>query len=182
MKAPCPTAKTPARRVHAQTVRSLVRENRFQDVEGREWFFCETPECDVVYFAADGTTLDKRDVDVRVGIKEEEPPHTVCYCFGHTVESIQDEIRNTGRSTAFDSITEKVKAGECSCEVLNPKGTCCLGDVRIVAQEAMGASHANQDGPEDDCCAAPAPSREAPAGHSCCSLPAHEDGKEIEDE
>lgn len=161
MKALCPTAKTPGKRVQAQTVRSLVRENRFQDVEGREWFFCEVAACDVVYFAADGATLDKKDLNVRVGIKEEDPPHTVCYCFGHTVESIQDEIGKTGRSTAFDSVTEKVKAGECSCEVLNPKGTCCLGDIRIVAQEALGTSGANQDDSEGDCCAAPAPPAEA---------------------
>ena len=32
-----------------------------------------------------------------------------------------------------------------------------VNDVRIVAEEALGASDANQDGPEDDCCEAPAP-------------------------
>lgn len=182
MRALCPTAKTPGGRVPALTVRSLVREDRIQDVEGRDWFFCEAPECDVVYFVADGTTLDRSDVDVRVGIKEEDPPHTVCYCFGHTVESIQDEIRRTGRSTAFDSITEKVRAGECSCEVLNPKGTCCLGDVRLVAEESLSARHTEQDDSAGDRIAVPARSEEAPAGDSCCSFPARMAGKEIEDE
>lgn len=182
MRSLCPTARTPGQRVQALTVRSLVRQNRYRDVAGREWFFCASPECDIVYFAADGTTLDQRDLDVRVGIKAENPPHTVCYCFGHTEESIQDEIRKTGRSSAFDSITERVKAGECSCEVLNPKGTCCLGDVREVAREALGRHGADQPGLADDCCAASAPVLEAPAGHACCSLPTGEKNKGIEDE
>jgi len=63
----------------------------------------------------------------------------VCYCFGHTVESIQQEIRETGRSSVVTSIRRKVDAGECSCELLNPKETCCLGDVNKTVKEALAS-------------------------------------------
>ena len=56
----------------------------------------------------------------------------VCYCFGYTEKSIRDEIEQTGASTATASITAEVKAGRCACEVRNPKGSCCLGDVARV--------------------------------------------------
>ncbi len=119
------------------TLRSLVRSEHLAAVEGREWFLCEQPDCDVVYFTDDGRRLDKGALKVRVGLKEKEAPRPACYCFGHMVESIQEEIDRTGRSTVAASIKEKVEAGECSCEVLNPKGTCCLGDVNKVVKEAL---------------------------------------------
>ena len=137
MNALCPTAGVAGRRAPTITVRSLVREERAREVDGREWFFCDLPDCVVVYFTHDGRTLEKNALKVRVGLKEKDAPRPVCYCFGHTVESIREEIGRTGRSTVAASIKEKVEAGECSCEVLNPKGTCCLGDVYKVVKEAL---------------------------------------------
>jgi hypothetical protein len=34
-------------------------------------------------------------------------------------------------------ITQEVKAGRCACEVKNPAGSCCLGDVARVLQAAV---------------------------------------------
>ncbi len=121
------------------TLRSLVLPEHAAVVEGREWFFCCLPDCEVVYFTHDGQTLEKNALRVRVGLKERVAPLSVCYCFGHTVESIREEIEKTGRSTVGASIREKVEAGVCSCEVLNPKGACCLGDVNEVAKEAIAS-------------------------------------------
>lgn len=39
-----------------------------------------------------------------------------------------------GDSTAQQIIMQEVKAGRCACEVKNPAGTCCLGDVTRAAQ------------------------------------------------
>ncbi len=133
----CPTSQKPGKRVRPPTVVSLVNEDRVAEVDGRDWFFCALKDCEVVYFAEDGTTIPKSDLKVRVGLKEKDAPHTVCYCFGHTVESIREEVVRTGRSTVVDSITSRVKAGECACETTNPKGTCCLGDVGRVVKELV---------------------------------------------
>lgn len=134
----CPVAGKTGKRVPFVTLKSLVRPEYGATLEGRDWFFCDQPDCDVVYFTRDGVTLGKAALKVRVGLKEKESPRTVCYCFSHTVESIRQEIEQTGRSAVAASIKEKVSAGECNCEILNPKGTCCLGDVSRVVKEALG--------------------------------------------
>lgn len=166
MAALCPVAGKPGRRVTDVTLRSLVRNERRSEIERGEWFYCDLPDCDVVYFAADGRTLHKDAIKVRVGAKEKSPPRTVCYCFGHTVESIHDEIERTGQSTVAASITAKVKAGECRCERLNPKGSCCLGDV---SKAVKGAFAAIGDARPS---AAPACAVKGEPSHDCCAVPA----------
>lgn len=135
----CPTAGKPGKPVRPVTLRSLVRDECAGEIEDRAWFFCDLADCDVVYFSADGKVLPKTNLKVRVGLKEKESPRPVCYCFGHTVESIREEITRTGRSTVAAAITAKINAGLCTCELLNPKGRCCLGDVNRIAA-AVSAS------------------------------------------
>ncbi len=79
----------------------------------------------------------KEDVRVRVGIKETEDPIPVCYCFGWTREKIFNQIKEQGFSTAIQEISAKVKAGECACEINNPSGRCCLGEVNKVVKKGM---------------------------------------------
>lgn len=157
----CPVAGKPGRRVPDITLRSLVRDEHLSALDDGDWFYCDLPDCDVVYFAADGRTLKKDALKVRVGAKEKSAPHPVCYCFGHTVESIHEEIERTGQSSVAASITAKVKAGECSCETLNPKGSCCLGDVNKAVKDAFAAAGREREEtaePAHDCCAvAPEP-------------------------
>lgn len=132
----CPEANTRGRPVKFVTVSSLVRPEHRPLVAGRAWSYCGDPACDVVYFAEDGAILRRSDLAVRVGEKEADPPRTVCYCFGHTRESIRDEVLRTGASDVVDAVAAKVRAKECSCETMNPKGTCCLADLRKAVEEA----------------------------------------------
>jgi len=74
-----------------------------------------------------------------VGLKEREAPRPVCYCFGHTVESIRERWRN-GPEHRGHLDQGECGARECSCEVLNPKGICCLGDVNKVVKEALAST------------------------------------------
>jgi len=157
----CPAAGKRGKPVPLVTLRSLVLPEHAAVVEGREWFFCSLPDCEVVYFTPDGQTLEKNALKVRVGLKEREAPRPVCYCFGHTVESIREEIEKMGRSTVVASIKENVEAGACSCEVLNPKGTCCLGDVNEVVKEALASNGAPR--PEET----QQPASAQSASHAC---------------
>ncbi|MEE8186204.1 MAG: hypothetical protein V3T99_00905, partial [Nitrososphaerales archaeon] len=58
-----------------------------------------------------------------------------CYCYDWTRNRIKNELVETGKSTAAIEIAKKVKAGLCECDIKNPKGTCCLGDVIAVVKE-----------------------------------------------
>ena len=74
---------------------------------------------------------------MRVGVKVAAPPHTICYCFGHTVESMRADVTRAGSSEALEAIQAAVKAGTCRCEVMNPSGHCCMGDM-IKALKVIG--------------------------------------------
>lgn len=89
------------------TLRSLDRDERLAAVDGGDSFYCGLPDCDVVSFAADGRTLTKHALKVQVGAKEKIGPRTVCDCFGHTVESIREEVERTGRSSVAASIPRR---------------------------------------------------------------------------
>lgn len=172
----CPITRTPGKRVTPVTLRSLVRENRLPDTEGREWFYCPEPDCDVVYFAPDGATLARTALKVRVGAKEHDPPRTVCYCFGHTLEGIEADVKRCGTSHIADEITEHCRRGLDRCEETNPKGSCCLGDVRRAIQDAQAKQDrlAETDSVPsaakgEDCCAAGAGPKPAATSRAATS-------------
>lgn len=139
----CPVSGTRSKQVAALTIRSLVRRLPFE-MPPAQYYFCDAPGCDVVYFPSHGhaPTFRRSDLLIRIGVKETEEPLPVCYCFGITRNQIQQEIRSTGKSMAAERVSAEVKAGNCACEVKNPSGKCCLGDIaRAVklAQESASA-------------------------------------------
>jgi hypothetical protein len=100
--------------------------------------YCATEACPVVYYGSGGVVLERQHVRVPVNAKDMGADVPLCYCFGHTRRSIAEEIAATGRSSAFTAVTHEVKAGHCACEVKNPSGRCCLGDVRACEKRAAG--------------------------------------------
>jgi len=104
------------------------------------YLFCRTPDCPVVYFSADGRRSFTRD-QVRERIYQKEPDADdvfVCYCFRHTPGSIRAEVQATGHSAAVDAINAGIQAGQCACDIRNPQGSCCLGNVRAIVKRLSG--------------------------------------------
>ena len=132
----CPQCGREGQPVDRTTVQALLNPEALGMVNGCQYVFCETPHCPVVYSAADGTQLRKAQVRVRVGLKETEDPVPICYCFGVTERMIREEIQRTGGSSASPRIRAEIKAGNCRCEVENPSGRCCLGEVRQAEKQA----------------------------------------------
>ena len=129
----CPSCKATGKPVHAITVRSLTLAERRPDHEN-DFHFCATRNCPVVYFDGTGATLLKTDLRVPVWQKCEDKTVPICYCFGWSEERIHSEIEETGKSTAVSAISAQVKAGACACEVKNPQGSCCLGNISKVVR------------------------------------------------
>jgi hypothetical protein len=109
---------------------------------GAHWF-CADAGCDVVYFAAEGAQFATMDLRVAVWQKLPFGRRMVCYCFGESEASIREEVEVTGRSSAVTRIREHIAAGRCACEVRNPRGACCLGDV-TAAVTRVASALANQ--------------------------------------
>lgn len=121
------------------TIRSFVKESKLEAIKNPDGFyFCETSTCQCVYFNnVQQIYLHKEDIKVSVGIKETEGSIPVCYCFNWTKDRIFDQIKQQEYSTVIQEITTKVKAGECSCEIKNPSGKCCLGEVNKMIKNGM---------------------------------------------
>ncbi len=137
----CPVNGARSKQVDMLTVKSLVCHLPL-GMPNAQYYFCESPPCDVVYFPLNpqAPIFRRADLLVRVGAKETEDPIPVCYCFGFTRKDIEDEVAQTGRSTISGRITAEVKAGNCSCEVKNPSGKCCLGNVTRAVQDCARAT------------------------------------------
>ncbi len=98
--------------------------------------FCADPDCSTVYYSEDGQQVFvEADLRERVYQKHANDKEiSICYCFHHTVGSIGSEIAESGQSTVVAEITAGIKAGQCACDIRNPQGDCCLGNVRALVK------------------------------------------------
>lgn len=126
--------------VDVQTVKALLTEQALARLETTSYRFCADARCDVVYFGGTGSHFGTADLRVPVWQKLPSGSRPVCYCFGESEASIPAEIELTGRSLAVDRIREHIRAERCACDVRNPRGTCCLGDV-IAAVKRVDSRH-----------------------------------------
>jgi hypothetical protein len=117
----------------------LVKPQFLETVDAAGFLFCPSADCDVVYFHAHGVRLTKADVRVRVGLKENEDPVPICYCFGFTEAMAGDEIRATGKCTIPERISAEMKRELCACEVRNPQGSCCFANVTALVKRLLAS-------------------------------------------
>ncbi len=130
----CVACRTAAKPVDSLTVKALLTESALNRFEPAQYRFCPDPNCDLVYFGEGAPTFLKSDL--RVPVWQKEPPgrRTICYCFGENEGDIAAEIDRTGESLAVYRVRTHIAAGRCACEVRNPKGACCLGDVTAAVE------------------------------------------------
>lgn len=133
----CPRCDAKGKGVSLATVGSIAKRSVAAEKLSRPTYkLCRNVGCPVVYFAP-GIVIEKDELRVPVNFKDRIYEGPVCYCFGYTVADIKAEIQSEGYSTAAAMITAEIKAGHCACEVKNPAGACCLGDVTRAVQSAL---------------------------------------------
>ena len=124
--------------VDAETLRHLIKKERIHEIKDTGYYFCKAPDCDTVYYHPEsGQTFEKSDLKIRVGLKETEDPVWVCYCFDISKKMIAEEIEGTGYSASRDRIRRQVADKNCECEIKNPSGRCCLGEVLAAEKEVQ---------------------------------------------
>jgi hypothetical protein len=122
----CPFCAQKGKPVKTITLQSLLKPDALLRMDESPYHFCSSPGCDVVYFGGQGIgTFMKRDLTVRVGIKESAAPRPICYCFNHTIEELEEEVRCYGKTRAIEDIKTRMKTA-CWCETKSPQGACCL--------------------------------------------------------
>jgi copper chaperone CopZ len=162
----CPSCGKKGKRVSPVTLRALLKEPHGESIASSEqsrcgtngngepgckpasgdtgWRFCDSRDCDVVYFAEESdATFTRPQLKVAAGAKETAGERPLCYCFGHSVASIKSELQAKGRSDALDDIRRQMEDPGCRCQVTNPSGSCCLGSVARgieIARKELGMS------------------------------------------
>ena len=115
--------------VARQTVVHHVKSEKLSSVGDEEYKFCSSPNCAVVYYAASGQVFTVDDVRELVTSKTSGNSRPLCYCFGFTEGFARREIAQTSKSSVSKQVSRFIKEKLCSCEIRNPSGVCCLGEI-----------------------------------------------------
>lgn len=135
----CPATDRPGSPVHSASIDVLSLSAHGPHGPRSRWYFCPEASCLVAFYDDRGGTIGTDAIRTRVGSKPSSAPEPICYCFGVMKETIQDEARREGHSATARWIRERVRARECTCEALNPRRVCCLGEVQKAVKEARGS-------------------------------------------
>jgi hypothetical protein len=126
----CPECGQAGKPVQLQTVKALLRVS-LRELESGDYLFCRTPTCPVVYFSSANTQVFTTP-QIRERVYQKEPDQDavfVCYCFRHTVGEVRS-LSPQAQEELIQDIHAGIQAGQCACELRNPQGSCCLGNVR----------------------------------------------------
>jgi hypothetical protein len=142
----CPACGQRGAPVQLQTVKALLTEIALRRVQLTHYRFCGNAACDLVYFGDAGNRFGTGDIRVPVWQKQMPGARLLCYCFGETEAAIRAEILRDGRADAVGRVRQHLAAQRCACEIRNPRGACCLGDViagvtRIESEIAEGKTN-----------------------------------------
>ena len=141
-QAPCPTNQQVGPVLDTLTVKALLALPLTAVAPDHGYRFCPAPDCPTVYYRADGRQVFGED-DLRERVYQKhtaDPASPVCYCFGHTVADIQAALAAGDPDRILDHIERGIQAGQCACDIRNPQGRCCLGNVRELIDHLSASS------------------------------------------
>ena len=131
----CPECSKTGKLVQGQTVKAFLSVS-LREAQDIQYLFCRTQTCPVVYFSTDGEqTFTVEQIRERVYQKEPEAQDVfVCYCFRYTVGNLQAASHEACLAILKD-INTGIDTGQCACDLRNPQGSCCLGNIRRLIKQ-----------------------------------------------
>ncbi len=132
----CPTNGRPGRSVGRITVQSMIN-NRDVDLRDAQFRLCFDPSCPTVYYSEDGLQLfGEQDLSERLYQKHNlDDDQLICYCFRYKTGDIRSQVLSKGKTEIPGTISKEISAGKCECEIRNPQGSCCLGNVHMLVND-----------------------------------------------
>jgi hypothetical protein len=131
----CPSCGDKGKSIDTQTVKTLLALS-LRLLQADAYRFCSTPTCPLVYFSGDGTE-QYRESDLRERVYQKhlhDADVFVCYCFRHSLGALQSDPATVDADSIVADIKSGIQAGQCACEIRNPQGSCCLGNVVTIAR------------------------------------------------
>ncbi|MDH5328127.1 MAG: hypothetical protein OEZ68_18700 [Gammaproteobacteria bacterium] len=118
----CPVNNKKYAPVDRQTMLHHLKSAWYRLLKVQQYYFCDSPDCDVVYFGEDDKVITVAELRHPIGQKQTGNDKKICYCFGITLS----DIKNNPLLKQF--VIKQTKERNCSCETKNPSGRCCLKD------------------------------------------------------
>lgn len=145
----CQNAGTPVNRITPQhTLKGPFRSTLSSE---DNYHFCENPECDTVYFSADGEqSFSSKQLINRVTCKDSSPETPLCYCYKITKGDALKEYQESGESTVSQQIEQKMTEKSCFCDKSNPRGICCTDEIKDWLKE-RGMKQRESNSKESSC-------------------------------
>jgi hypothetical protein len=131
----CAECGAKGRSVERRTVLHHVKSELLARVSDDDYRFCPAPACAVVYYGTCGAVFTVNDVRELVTAKANGDVRPLCYCFGFTEGDIRREITQAGETRIPSQIGRFIKEKICACEIRNPSGACCLGEVNKTVKQ-----------------------------------------------
>jgi hypothetical protein len=125
----CPRCGNGGKKIEIITLKSLLLPEALPNLTPEaNYRLCLNKTCDVVYFNQMKELFLTQDIKVPVYQKTDDEDCPVCYCFGWTRRKLKEAV--TEKEDIVSIIAAHMKAGKCGCNVNNPQGSCCLGNVK----------------------------------------------------
>lgn len=121
-KGRCPVNGLNYFEVSVRTIAHHIKEPWTWTPSAQRYFFCDAPDCDVVYFGDDNSVILKSRLRERIGAKEQMGDALLCHCFGVSRADFERD------PATREFVMAQTKKGACSCDLTNPSGRCCLKD------------------------------------------------------
>jgi hypothetical protein len=121
-RACCPVNGKEYNFVGVNTILRHLAEPWHNNLKYQSYYYCTDANCDVVYFGQDESIIKKSALRTKVGVKNNSPERSICYCFGVSYITAKND------ETVKEFVTEMTRQFLCSCETSNPSGRCCLKD------------------------------------------------------
>jgi len=134
----CPSCGQKGKTVDTQIVKAMLAVSLEMIRPSATYRFCRTKTCPVVYYADEASQVFTED-DIKERVYQKHPHDDdvlVCYCFYHSPGSIRAEFEQ-GITDVVARVTAGTKTGQCACDIRNPQGSCCLGNVGKVVKQIM---------------------------------------------
>jgi len=121
-KRQCPVDGKEYKEVSKTTILHHIKSPWEWEEKNQGYYFCDNPDCDVVYFGEDSSVITQSELRTTVGVKSVSKNALICYCFGVNKADFikKPELKNY--------VIEQTKESVCFCEIRNPSGKCCVKD------------------------------------------------------
>lgn len=131
----CPVNGNTYNNVSLKTIMHHIQKPWQLKTVVENYYFCNDPSCDVVYFGEDDSVINKDELRTSVGIKESSTESTICYCFGVSKKEFSQD------KSVKDFVIHQTKDKMCDCEIRNPSGKCCLKDFPKLSNDLSDKAH-----------------------------------------